>query len=113
MNNLTILHNGFPTNPNYVPDVDAEVAEFMATYEDETEPGILICNETAREIAAWYQSENGNGFHFAVFASSGAVTEGMIDAIDAELEIPAETDDPAAEERALLALRAHIRSYLI
>lgn len=96
-----ILHPGFAVNPNYGGDSADDIAEY-------TEYGTLVCNETAREIAAWWQSEDGDGWHFAVFATSGAVTTDLPNIITAMLA----DDDIAAEHTdELTALQAHIASY--
>lgn len=40
--------------------------------------GILVHDETAREIAAWWQSGSVRGYPFAAFQSTGTITDDLI-----------------------------------
>lgn len=55
---------------------------------DARNPGVpnpLIHTESAREIAAWWQSPGTDGIDFAAFASTGTITEDLGDAITREI----------------------------
>ena len=59
--------------------------------------GVLIHTQTAMEIAAWWQSPGPDGIAFAVFASTGTVTDDLL-------------PDGSPEADALRALDAYVRA---
>lgn len=107
----TVIHTGYPVNPQYTPEVDSEVAAYV-------EFGTLLSNEAAREIAAWYQAPTPAGHPFAVFASSGQVTDTLMSEItslitDARVTATDVSTYPMMgdHEDQLEALLAHVLSY--
>lgn len=117
-----IIHDGFPIDPNYEPELDSEISGFI-------EYGDIICNEAARGIAGWYAADSASpradaaGTYsspnsFVVFATSGKVRADLIPDIQ-ELQRSAAILDPEDpyypdipdQREALAALLAHIQSY--
>lgn len=47
--------------------------------------GTLISRSVANEVASWYQSPTGYGHDFAVFASTGNITDDLVEAIQDEI----------------------------
>jgi hypothetical protein len=67
--------------------------------------GEVIHTESAREIAAWYQSPGRLGRRFERFAGTGEIVRGFLNAIDYELD-----DAPGVNRAPLLALRAYVEA---
>jgi hypothetical protein len=74
--------------------------------------GKLIHTESAREIAAWYQSPRGYGADFERFAGAGEITSGLTEAIEREIATVSgdEWTSRAENEAALRALLAYVRA---
>ena len=83
---------------NTTEHVEAQVRRWTAT-------GVLVHPESALEIAAWWQSPGSDGIDFAVFASSGQITEDLADAIEREV-----TRELFVDVDHLRALDAYVRS---
>jgi hypothetical protein len=91
--------------------VQAQAAQWVAsTLATGREDHDLIHTESAREIAAWYQSPGSTGEPFAVFASAGKVTRDLLPAIGDEIGKygPEPVDAEANDVNALRALAAYV-----
>lgn len=72
-------------------------------------PGVpyLVNTQSAMQIAAWWQSPGTDGIGMARFASTGAVTSALFDAIARGLKyVQSRREHPGSRERNLSALRA-------
>ncbi len=81
--------------------------------------GDVVHAESAREIAAWYQSMAGRGLDFASFASTGTIADAFPLAVEAEFELFRDgrvgvKDEPSdiGNTLALAALRAYVEESL-
>ena len=71
--------------------------------------GLLIHTQSAMEIAAWWQSPGPHGIGMAQFASTGTVTDALLDDIERESRAAADTRG-SAYVTALAALDAYVRA---
>lgn len=75
----------------------------------------LIHTQSAMEIASWWQSPGPHGIDMAQFASTGTVTDALLNAIDREIHATEETTYAHVESvrdngDALRALRSYVVS---
>jgi hypothetical protein len=106
-------HNPPPedTQPRPEDNTSEYVMRQVARSTDKT-IGKLIHTESAREIAAWYQSPRGYGADFERFAGAGEITSGLVEAIEREIAtVSGDEWTPRVEnEAALRALLAYVRA---
>lgn len=79
--------------------VDAQVTAHIKT-------GAIVHSESAREIAAWWQSSTRHGQAFMAFAGKGVITADLWPALTYELSKP--EAEQFGSDQALNALRAYV-----
>lgn len=70
-NHVTPEYTQAAPDDNVSIEIEAQVVRWQQT-------GILVHEETAREIAAWWQGPDLRGYPFAAFQSTGTITDGLI-----------------------------------
>lgn len=98
----TTINHTTPTTMLPVPESDGS-AHVLGQFAEWIRTGTPIHTQSAMAIAAWYQSPGTHGIGMAQFASTGTITDDLLDDVRREL-----VSRDAETMNELLALRAYV-----